>query len=99
MLHMERVGVRELRLNVSEVLRRVERGETLEVTSRGRPVARMVPVRPQGGMAHLIAAGLAIPPAEEGDLLDLLDELPCIQPKPGVPLPSRVLADLRSDER
>src|SRR4029079_10171897 len=40
--HME-VGVRELKAKLSEYLSRVERGETLDVTSRGRCVARIVP--------------------------------------------------------
>ena len=34
---------RELRNNVSAVLRAVEAGETFTVTVRGRPVARLVP--------------------------------------------------------
>ena len=41
---MERVGVRELRQNLSVYLRRVRRGETLEVTERGQPVARLQPL-------------------------------------------------------
>jgi prevent-host-death family protein len=36
---MDRVGVRELRQNLSVYLRRVRRGEALEVTDRGQPVA------------------------------------------------------------
>lgn len=41
------VGVRELKARTSAVLRRVrERGEEVEVTVRGRVVARIVPVRP-----------------------------------------------------
>ncbi len=36
---MESVGVREIRQNVSAYLRRVEEGETFQVTDRGRPVA------------------------------------------------------------
>ncbi|MGI9033779.1 MAG: type II toxin-antitoxin system Phd/YefM family antitoxin [Acidimicrobiales bacterium] len=35
---------RELRNNVSEVLRRVEAGERLRVTVSGRPVAQLVPL-------------------------------------------------------
>ena len=39
------VGVRELKQRTSDVLRRVrERGEEVEVTLRGRVVARLVPV-------------------------------------------------------
>jgi prevent-host-death family protein len=41
---MERVGVRELRQNLSVYLRRVRRGETLEVTERGQPVAVLRPI-------------------------------------------------------
>lgn len=95
MLHMERVGIRELRLNASRLMSRVERGESLEVTSRGRLVARIVPVRPAGGLAQLLAEGAAIPPEEEGDLLDI----PAVEPVPGAPLPSEVLAEMRADER
>jgi prevent-host-death family protein len=41
---MASVGVRELKQRTSEVLRRVrERGEEIEVTFRGRVVARLVP--------------------------------------------------------
>src|SRR4051794_14098800 len=40
---MERVGVRELRQNLSVYLRRVRRGESLEVTERGEPVAVLQP--------------------------------------------------------
>ena len=36
--------MRELRQHASRYLERVRHGETLEVTDRGRPVARLVPV-------------------------------------------------------
>lgn len=38
---------RELRNNVGAVLREVERGATVRVTVRGRPVADVVPVVPE----------------------------------------------------
>jgi prevent-host-death family protein len=38
-----RVGVRELRQNLSVYLRRVKDGETLEVTEHGHTVARLAP--------------------------------------------------------
>lgn len=38
-----RIPVRELRNHVSEVLHRVEAGETLEVTVNNRPVALLIP--------------------------------------------------------
>ena len=39
----ERVGIRELRQNLSRYLERVKAGEDLVVTERGRVVARLVP--------------------------------------------------------
>jgi prevent-host-death family protein len=95
MLHMGRVGIRELRLNASKLMARVERGESLEVTSRGRLVARIVPVARQGGLAQLLAEGAAIPPEEDADLLDI----PPVDPADRAPLPSQVLAEMRADER
>lgn len=62
MCYMDRkgkaIGVRELRQNASAYLRRVEAGETLEVTSRGRPVALLTPL-PERATARdrLIAQG------------------------------------------
>ena len=42
--HMsDRVGVRELRQNLSKYLERVKDGEALVVTERGRQVARLIP--------------------------------------------------------
>jgi len=69
--HANRVGVRELRQNLSVYLRRVEKGETLEVTERGRPVARLSPL-PAGGsvLDRLIAEGRAAP--AHGRIDDLL---------------------------
>lgn len=40
---MREIGVGELRAKLSSVLRRVERGERVRVTRRGRPVADIVP--------------------------------------------------------
>jgi prevent-host-death family protein len=45
------VSVRELQQNLKRVMARVERGETVEVTRRRRPVARLAPVRPSGVLA------------------------------------------------
>ncbi len=64
------VGVRELRQNLSVYLRRVQAGEALEVTDRGRPVAMLVPLpKPSTVVERLVASGRAAP--SEGDLIDL----------------------------
>ena len=57
-----RVGVRELRQNLSIYLDRVVAGESLEVTDRGRAVAMLVPLRPGATLVdRLIASGRATP--------------------------------------
>jgi prevent-host-death family protein len=45
---MERVGVRELKDKLSQYLRAVRQGQIVEVTVRGKPVARLVPTGPRG---------------------------------------------------
>jgi len=90
---MNRVGVRDLRDNVSAVLRRVAAGEPIEVTDHGHPVARIVPLRYRNAVDQMIAEGRAT--AAEGDLLD---EEP-LPPPPGAPTGSQALAELRADER
>lgn len=41
---MPKIGVRELRQNASEILRKVEAGDTITVMASGRPVAKIVPL-------------------------------------------------------
>ncbi|HNM97964.1 MAG TPA: type II toxin-antitoxin system prevent-host-death family antitoxin [Marmoricola sp.] len=43
---METVGLRELRQDASDLVRRVQSGEDIVITVSGRPSARLVPVRP-----------------------------------------------------
>lgn len=43
MLHMATIGVRELRQNASVYLAMVQRGEVVEVSVRGKVVAKLVP--------------------------------------------------------
>lgn len=66
----KRVGVRELRQNLSVYLRRVLRGEGFEVTHRGHPVAVLGPL-PESSTAlgRLVAEGRATEPV--ADLLEL----------------------------
>jgi prevent-host-death family protein len=57
-----RVGVRELRQNLSVYLERVIAGERLEVTDRGNPVAMLIPIQPGATLVErLVAEGRAIP--------------------------------------
>lgn len=94
MSHMERVGIRELRQNASEYVRRAEAGEIIEVTDRGRPVARLSPL-PKGEtlIDRLIAEGKMTPAT--ADLASLGPPLP---PTPGARPLSEVLDELREDK-
>jgi prevent-host-death family protein len=66
-LLMERIGIRELNQNTSQVLARVSGGETVEITDRGRPIARLVPVgNERSTLAKLVAAGRAVAPTGGG---------------------------------
>jgi len=65
-----KVGVRELRQNLSIYLRRVKAGEALEVTDRGNVVALLVPLPdPDTPLERLIASGRATRPM--GSLAEL----------------------------
>jgi prevent-host-death family protein len=91
---MTSVGVRELRQRASDLLRRVEQGETIEITDRGRPVAMLTPVPVGGELERLRAAGdVNAATSDPTDLPPLVD-LPS-----GVESPSTVLERLRQDER
>jgi prevent-host-death family protein len=66
---MERIGVRELNQNTSQVLARVSGGETIEITDRGHPVARLVPVGDDApALARLVASGRATAPTSAGPI-------------------------------
>ena len=86
---MEMIGVRELQQHASAALRRVERGETLGVTDRGRLVAVLAPPSAATGAGALLASGRVQPASRR--LVDL--------PQSVAPLGdvSRVLEDLRAD--
>ena len=86
------VGVRALQQHASEVVRRAAAGEVVEITDRGRPVARMVPLA-ASPLDALTAAGLARP--ARAAMRDLPVPLPAAA---GLSL-SGILADQRSDER
>jgi prevent-host-death family protein len=84
----ERVGVRELRQNLSKYLDRVKAGEDLVVTEHGREVARLLPAAaaPYAELAatfnasvpteplEAIAARLSPPAAPAGTTDAFLDE-------------------------
>ena len=93
-----RVGVRELRQNLSVYLDRVKAGETLEVTEHGRTVARLgpSPAPVMSPLDRMIAQGTARPATE--DLLALGPPEVVVLP-PGVASVTEVLLRQRDEER
>jgi prevent-host-death family protein len=94
---LPRVGVRELRQNLSVYLDRVKSGERLEVTEHGRPVALLVPLGPDDdALERRIADGRVIPP--RGDLEDYLRERSPLPALPGARTLTQILIEMRDEE-
>lgn len=90
-------GIRELKDNLSQYIRRMEGGERVVVTAHGRVVAELVP--PAAGRKarstqfdQLIASGVITPPDESGDPLE---NCPAIRLAPGT---AAALIDAGRDE-
>ena len=79
------VGVRELRNQVAAVVRRAASGDEVVVTVDGRPVARLVPLEPQGRatLDDLVAGGFVEPPGRSD--------------RPSPPPPAMIPVDLDID--
>lgn len=72
---MTTVGLRELRQDASELVRRVEGGEEIQITVAGRLAARLVPAAPRrwqqwNDIASLFAGGRDPDWARDRDLID-----------------------------
>lgn len=88
---MTKIGVRELRQNASVYLARVREGEVIEVTMRGKTVARIVPAV-ESWWEKLEAEGHIRPPVEGVRLED-------IEPVESDVNLSEVLRQMREHER
>lgn len=88
-----RVGVRELRQNLSVYLARVKAGETLEVTEHGQPVAQLGPrpTRPISIIDQMIADGRATPATVDHRTIGPPPNIP------GRPL-SEILQEMRDED-
>ncbi len=73
---MREIGVRELKASLSSMLRRVEEGEQIKVTVRGRHVADLVPAGSRRGNERLRAL------VAEGKVT------PAVRPRPDRPPPA-----------
>ncbi len=91
-----RVGVRELRQNLSVYLERVKAGETLEVTDHGQPVARLdpIPVEPMSIIDQMIADGRATAATFDHRLIPP----PLPNPDPDGPTLTEILLQMRDED-
>jgi prevent-host-death family protein len=55
-----RMGIRELRDNLTKAIRQVRGGESIEITHDGKPVALLSPI-PEGRIERLLARGDVTP--------------------------------------
>ena len=62
------VGVRELKQHLSEYLARVEQGEVIRVTDRGRPKALLMPVPGGDSLQRGVNEGWIRAPLTDGPL-------------------------------
>jgi prevent-host-death family protein len=93
-LVLHQVGIRELKDTLSAVLHRVQEGEPIEVTDNGRPIVRMVPIRPMSVTERLVAEGTLVL------ALDQDTEWPDPEPTPPGERPmSEIVIEMRADER
>jgi prevent-host-death family protein len=74
------MGIRELRDTLTQAIRRVRAGETIEVTHDGEPVALITPY-PSSRIDELIASGRVRPALRP--LYPLRDPLPITGPMSG----------------
>lgn len=88
---VQQIGIRELRQHASVWVAKVKAGAIIQITERGRPVARLVPITAdERDREALIAAGQLIPAANPRAVLRA-DDL--IQ---GPPL-SEIIEEQRAD--
>ena len=90
-----RVGIRDLRQNLSVYVDRVKDGETLEVTEHGRPVAQLAPIpAPTSIFERLVTEGKLTPARSPRRPFP-----PPIVLPPGSESPSDTLRKMRDEER
>jgi len=85
---MKTANVATAKNSLSRLLRRVRRGETVVITDRNRPVARLLPLALDGPpgdaeLATLYEAGVLCPPVQRAwDVEAFLAAAPAVAPLP-----------------
>ena len=71
---MRTAGVRQARQDLTALLDQVRKGREVTITDRGRPVARLVPVRPRQPFPDLAAVRRKAQPVNPPLSLAVLDD-------------------------
>jgi prevent-host-death family protein len=76
---MKQAGIREARQNLTALIEQVRKGHEVTITDRGRPVARLVPPRPErakpfAGRADFRRRMPALPTPLSKTIIDERDE-------------------------
>lgn len=95
MAHMERIGIRQMRQDLSRFAARARAGESFVVTDRGVEIAQLVPAPARASAVDRLVAERNARRGH-GNLLDVLEQLP--EPIAG-PLSEETLDDLRAERR
>jgi len=90
---MERIGIRQMRQDLSRYARRARGGESFVVTDRGVEIAQLVPAPARASAVDRLVAERNARRGH-GNLLDVLEELP--EPIAGPPS-EETLDDLRAE--
>lgn len=89
---MREVGIRELKQNASAIVDAAEAGETIVITRRGAPVARIGPVAAPGRVQRLVDQGLMTWP---GVPTHVPSDVRALATGDGLPISQQVLEDRR----
>ncbi|MEA2264655.1 MAG: hypothetical protein QOE27_238 [Solirubrobacteraceae bacterium] len=89
---MREVGIKELKRDASAIVDAVEAGETIVITRRGAPVARMGPVAAPARVQRLVAQGLMSWP---GGPTSVPADVSALVTGDGPPISQQVLEDRR----
>lgn len=84
---MERVSANTLKNHLARYLKLVQNGETVIITSRGEPVARLIPERPDDVVA------------QRADAFDRLNSLRSILKAEGKSMPLGEILEMRDEGR
>lgn len=89
---MREVGIKELKRDASAIVDAVEAGETIVITRRGAPVARMGPVAAPARVQRLVDQGLMSWPAGP---TTVPADVPALVAGDGPPISQQVVEDRR----